>query len=50
MSDHPADIVAVGFQEVVPLNANSVVMGKIPVLEIERKARKINRKIYAIGH
>lgn len=27
MSNHPADIVAVGFQEVVPLNAGNVVMG-----------------------
>ena len=31
MSDHPADVVAVGFQEVVPLNANSVVMGTLPL-------------------
>ncbi len=28
MSNHPADIVAVGFQEVVPLNAGNVVMGE----------------------
>ena len=28
ISDHSADIVAVGFQEVVPLSANNVVMGE----------------------
>lgn len=28
ISEHSADIVAVGFQEVVPLNANNVVMGE----------------------
>ena len=27
MANHQADIVAVGFQEVVPLNAGNVVMG-----------------------
>ena len=27
MTNHQADIVAVGFQEVVPLNAGNVVMG-----------------------
>ena len=31
MSNHPADIVAVGFQEVVPLNAGNVVMGECTV-------------------
>jgi len=32
MSNHMADIVAVGFQEVVPLNAGNVVMGRLPEL------------------
>ena len=32
LSSHPPDIVAVGFQEVVPLNAGNVVMGKAPLL------------------
>ena len=27
MTNHQADVVAVGFQEVVPLNAGNVVMG-----------------------
>ena len=41
MSNHTADIVAVGFQEVVPLNAGNVVMGRLsqPTSSLKRNEK-----------
>lgn len=41
MSNHTADIVAVGFQEVVPLSAGNVVMGRLPQPTSMRKLHQV---------